>query len=1562
MAQLAAVRGTPSILLLLASALVAAAGEDGLNVITQQTCEGSQTEYSACPDLPECIKCVPDNCGFQPWGDWAHDTNCTGLCSRSRSLNVSKSRTGCSRPCSGTTIESKECIRSDCKFKSQDCVFGDWHDWTECKSKTDQKTRVRVIKVAPRYDGKGCYGGTSETEPCSWKETPKPCEFTDWQDWVPCSRTCGGGVRTRARQISSKASDNGEPCRGPLWQEGTCNKQPCTVSKNCLMGDWSPWKGCDDLYPGQQIRQRSVLQPAQGNGTLCDGVMKEAGPCPDDAPVDCTFTDWTDWDDCDKTCDGGQTVRIRHPRGQASNGGQCLPSKVKETKPCRTQSCHGKNPDDCQMSSWSLWSTCSTSCGMGARTRERSVTAPAKKEGQGCEAPLQQIVNCTGADCPSDCKWEDWSEWGDCSTSCGGGNYHRTRTVEVVPTVGGKPCSNLTKAEVAACNTQSCDANCVDGALGDWSAWSECSMTCDMGVRSKKRDVARQPNSCGKPASGPLEEYEACSSGVDCVRTQDCKLSDWDNWGACSTTCFGIRQKHRKILQARSGAGKPCKGTLTVAEPCYPSSGEAPPVECTSNKAADYASSNCVLEEWGDWSKCSATCDGGQHTRTRGVFAPRKLDGAPCQAAIDETAACNTQTCVKEGCVDCIFGPWGPFGACTSGGGSQRFRTRKVQQKANHCGNQCVVDSLRQTDQCPTLGPTQRWCAWTEWSSFTDCPSDCGPSTQERSRELKLYTTPSRPYLFSTIGEPKLTPCSGSQVSLSPCESQPCKSACVSRDCQFGQWSDWDQPTAVGLQLRRRTIDVQNNECGDPCAGNLVETQSAVDPNFNLNQDCVMSDWEMWGACSNSTDQRYRRRQIQQPAVNGGQPCVGSLEDTSRCVFAGVPTVDCTLSSWSAWGKCSQSCGGGWQSRFRRIKATALAIGVPCQDSLEEMQDCGMQDCGDASIKDCVVSGWQEWSDCDEHFQRVRVRTFVQAATNGGNPCQGPFTEMAGCEKPSVDCLIQDWTPWSTCDVSCGSGQHSRHRQVDSWPENGGKACPGDVTELMQTEGCNVDVPCPATDCELTHWSEWGVCFATDCGVGQQTRERNIWQTASLEGKSCTDPLSETKNCTNSSGACAYADCVLGDWEQWTACSKDCGGGTKRRNRIIQSTPTGGGKQCPAFVGEEVKACNTHRCGCYDAEWSDWGDWEQCSSNCEGGLTFRSRLIAIAASSCGNPVAGPSQEAARCNVGVPCTDRNCVLSLWADWSDCSASCDGVMHRSRHIASPRVGSGKVCEGSLTMNAPCNPSEQEALAPLGCPQSPTPIDCMFREWDHWDDCTASCGGGQKVRSRSIKWPNKGGGKGCDGSVSEIAACSMEPCPGPPPLNCVWDDWGDWGECDQCGGQRTRIRRIKQHPVSTGKACDRNSSMETAPCPRRCYDTYSCQWSDWEPWECKATCGKGQRTRRRSLKVVAGKPLQLWEMADSTPDAATVQNHIQDIQELYLQTKSLETHRTKELVAAFACGAISLVAALGLFRVFASCRNRSGAPALTRWSSTRIFGLSALAEERSSFVADARRGEVA
>jgi hypothetical protein len=70
---------------------------------------------------------------------------------------------------------------------------------------------------------------------------------------------------------------------------------------------------------------------------------------------------------------------------------------------------------------------------------------------------------------------------------------------------------------------------------------------------------------------------------------------------------------------------------------------------------------------------------------------------------------------------------------------------------------------------------------------------------------------------------------------------------------------------------------------------------------------------------------------------------------------------------------------------------------------------------------------------------------------------------------------------------------------------------------------------------------------------------------------------SETKACQ---GQACEKDCELSDWTKWTKCSKDCDGGTQKRQKFITHEAEGAGHCADAWSTKRLqyKECHMHRC------------------------------------------------------------------------------------------------------------------------------------------------------------------------------------------------------------------------------------------------------------------------------------------------------------------------------------------------------------------------------------------------
>merc|ERR1712002_1041560 len=145
---------------------------------------------------------------------------------------------------------------------------------------------------------------------------------------------------------------------------------------------------------------------------------------------------------------------------------------------------------------WSEWGECSKTCGGGWKKRSCTNPPPAHG-GADCAVDVygpKDKESCNTEECPVD---GEWSAWTECSKSCGGGKKKRTCT-NPAPKYGGADCEKGYDGDEKSCNTEKCPVD------GEWSAWTECSKSCGGG---KKKRTCTNP----APAYGGAD----CEKGYD---------------------------------------------------------------------------------------------------------------------------------------------------------------------------------------------------------------------------------------------------------------------------------------------------------------------------------------------------------------------------------------------------------------------------------------------------------------------------------------------------------------------------------------------------------------------------------------------------------------------------------------------------------------------------------------------------------------------------------------------------------------------------------------------------------------------------------------------------------------------------------------------------------------------------------------------------------------------------------------------------------------------------------------------------------------------------------------
>ena len=292
------------------------------------------------------------------------------------------------------------------------------------------------------------------------------------------------------------------------------------------------------------------------------------------------------------------------------------------------------------------------------------------------------------------------------------------------------------------------------------------------------------------------------------------------------------------------------------------------------------------------------------------------------------------------------------------------------------------------------------------------------------------------------------------------------------------------QSTVTGWRVRVRRVVSHVKDAADSVGDRLQNAWDGI--RGKTPEPCEVSEWSSWLPCSSTcgSGTHTRNRRIVQNAKDGGS-CHYSLKETEPCKTEPCP-VPCQVGAWSGWSGCSRTCGSGILIRNRRIVQNAK-YGGSCRYSLKETEPCKTEPCP----VPCQVGAWSGWSGCSRTCGSgilIRNRRIVQNAKYGGS-CRYSLKETEPCqiEPCSVPCQVSEWSGWLGCSRTCGSGINIRNRRISQNAKYGGSC----DYSLKETESC-ITKPCPVP-CQVGEWSRFSNCSRT-CGSGTRIRYRSIVQ------------------------------------------------------------------------------------------------------------------------------------------------------------------------------------------------------------------------------------------------------------------------------------------------------------------------------------------------------------------------------------------------------------------------------------------------------------------------------------
>lgn len=1346
---------------------------------------------SSCMPDSECELEGDVNCHWDDWSEWSN--TCFDVVvdqtHRWRKILVEPALNG--RACDGPFNETRACAHAGRK----DCKFSLWSKWTECTASCEGGTqsRLRQVDTFAEHGGAPCQGMLREAQACNPQVCPGnvACEVSEWSPWHGCTEAMFQKFRSRSLvNVPPVTGDQELFCEYSLMEAKGCPRGSDEPGL-CKLTTWSEWGACSSECDGSKVRNRSIVEYMKKTCHVTDvETMMEVTYCGSRNCHNrkCVMTDWTEWSECSHRCGPGVMDRTR----EVTQGGNCE-APLKELRDCQVAVCQ---PEDCTWGDWTFWSSCTKSCGSGVHRRHREVKTAPRHGGKACDPKAREEVGfCNNQTCDTciDGQWGPWSPWGRCSGTCSPAFRVRHRDPIKFPNHCGVPALGL-EDEYELCDyLQECDDN-QDCLLSSWSLWSDCSCEC-FGIKERSKRIVRNAKGDGKPCNATMKEVFPCNPGTEeevpekclsSLKAGDCELSAWTEWTDCSASCDGgQRERERSVETPNLKGGQPCNNTLKEVEACSTlrcpnyhkcqscewgawsewglcskcggqryrtriiakmpdycgalcDPGAAKEVGTCHSQCADNI--YCLWSDWKDASGCSSECGHSARIRERHLTSTNRkplwgdyffnaTEGFACSGSQLKSQLCDYVPCAGQAAatcepVNCKFHEWSSWGEPSCTQLCDRHRTISV---VNSCGGEACEGSTVETKHCvkPDCQEVKdcEFSPWHEWQSL--CVND-------QKVRFRVEANP------ATNGG---QPCCGPIKETMPCETVGSIRGVIQDGAAspWSAWSDCTRPCGGGLRTRKRVIEVEARNGGYPFCGALkvlepcnVETCGTGDGNTGDN--CAMSDWGDWSACTEFNVQ-YRNRQITQNAKAGGTPCESGLRSVRECKTA----VDCRMSPWTHWDRCTRTCGGGQSTRHRQVTRNPRFGGKPCGTDLIQTTGCNDNPC---NIEDAQVSAWSSWSACDTDCgtgQQFRTRVITRGVQYGGVGFYGPLQETAYCIREECGdapqgCVWGEWTQWTSCDRYCGGGQKTRERRIAKVPRNGGDLCyPYDKVE---TEPCNtqhcLDSAC--IDGKWGGWTEWESCSST-CHGGVTWRSRSIHKEANECGHPPLGFAVEHRGCNWAVECRPDQDCRFGDWMDWQPCTDRCFG-VRERSRKIVHHGRGSGSFCTGPLRESNPCAEDEGCphagkwkddeNDYDCKLSEWTSWGDCDRPCGTGQMVRTRTVKQPGRHGGRPCDGHLAQVAPCTSGEcdECTPTDCEWSEWADWGSCD-QCDGQMRRHRRVKQHAQCGGK----------PCLPGASEQLEK--CPRfCHAQTYCGWADWKAWSECSVTCGAGTTGRSRHLQ----------------------------------------------------------------------------------------------------------------------------------------------------------------------------------------------------------------------------------
>ncbi|OXB63348.1 hypothetical protein ASZ78_001924 [Callipepla squamata] len=525
--------------------------------------------------------------------------------------------------------------------------------------------------------------------------------------------------------------------------------------------------------------------------------------------------------------------------------------------------------------------------------------------------------------------------------------------------------------------------------------------------------------------------------------------------------------------------------------------------------------------------------------------------------------------------------------------------------------------------------------------------------------------------------------------------------------------------------------------------------------------------------------------------------------------------------SWSEWGKCSRSCGGGVSVRQRRCYFQRTENASSCIGPTQSYRSCNIQSCpegsGDFRAEQCAEFDGREFqgkkykwlpyygapNKCElncipkgENFYYRHKETVID-----GTACEPGKRDICVegvCQAVGCDNILESTKKEDKC-LQCGGD---------------GSTCYGvkgtfDVPNLPKGYNQMFIIPMGATSIQIKEVKpsrnfiavknvqgdyylngHWTIDFSRTLHIASTVMHYDRGSEGDLAPEllhargPTTEPLviELISQEPNPGVHYEYYLPVHGQttgyswsYSSWSECSSECGGGFQ--SRLVFCTIDN--EIYPDYMcRNKPQPGNNRTCGhqtCPQTKRWKTGEWGPCSATCGGGTQTRSVYCVAFDGQSSQGVVDNAEcmaFAQQPHSSQPCNRRQCATWSTGPWSECSASCgEGVQTRT---VTCRTQQGSQAQDFACLMEPKPPATQPCLKE----------NCIQEVGWHvgdWGLCSKSCNSG--IRTRQVICAD-GDSKFYSADICKaiqpqkpatLGSCNVQPCYLPQQVPSMQDTMG-------------------------------------------------------------------------------------------------------------------------------------------------------------------------------------------